>query len=252
MKNETQKIYVPVLIGKGAPTADRYKKELTSEGHKAFKADERTKLIPLRDCNEIVIEMKRALAPVTEEQANKLAKILIGSYPVREVNDADIFIRAIKTIFEEFPLDIGKCAVDEITKQSKWSPTRAEVYQACLKMSNQRKQAIRIAEEHKKEHERRKIEAKNPKKRLIKDMSDEEKEAFFKKTSEKIARLKAEEEKSGDIEGEHVDHLDDTTGKQQQNIDPILSDAKMNIAEKQDGGPKPLGAALGSFMEKGI
>lgn len=69
-------------------------------------------------------------AKASEEKATELAKILIGCYPRANVENPDVYIRGIRTVMEKFPAAIVSRAVDTITMNNKFLPTRAEVHDA--------------------------------------------------------------------------------------------------------------------------
>lgn len=87
--------------------------------------------IPTPALPALSAEAERALAPCGPQMGAQIARILVGSYPSRQVHDPAMFARAIASIFAEFPHEIGKRAVDALTRRSKFLPTRAEVLEAC-------------------------------------------------------------------------------------------------------------------------
>jgi hypothetical protein len=121
----------------------------------SVRVDEFTALIEEANCRAVVDEVKAALVPAGRNTAIRLARTLVGSYPAREVNDADIYVRAITSVFEAVPPDIGQAAVDYITRHLRFLPTRADVHQVCEGMMGERRFAKRVAEAHIVEHIRR-------------------------------------------------------------------------------------------------
>ena len=96
------------------------------------------------------------------EQAKTLAKILVGSYPSRQVHDAEIYARGVASIFSEYHPTVGKEAVDKLTRNCKFMPTRAEVVTACEVIVSKAGVAARTAKKHMEEKDRReKEEARN-------------------------------------------------------------------------------------------
>ena len=75
-------------------------------------------------------EITRRETRANKAQAAKLAHILIGSYPGREIFDREVYSRAIISVFMEHTTEIGRQAVDRITRRSKFLPTRADVVEA--------------------------------------------------------------------------------------------------------------------------
>lgn len=114
-----------------------------------------TNLIPLEDCRSVIQEIEKAMATATGDKAAALANILVGTYPARAVNNAEVFARSMTKLFEEYPADIGAMAIDAVTKQLKFLPTRAEVFEQLEKLKTERLTAKKQAERHLAEHERR-------------------------------------------------------------------------------------------------
>jgi len=97
---------------------------------------EQWSLLPVETCRAILPTIEAALTPATEEQARKNAEILIGSYPRHMIDEPQIYSRAIISVFQRFPAWIGAKAVDEITLQNEWPPSRAVVHATCNKLAN--------------------------------------------------------------------------------------------------------------------
>jgi hypothetical protein len=115
---------------------------------------------PLLDpyvCASLVQEVERLerLPPADDDQSKKLAEILVGSYPKREVNDPVIYARAVTSIFSEFPVEVAKEAINRITRTLKFLPTRADVFEACSNTLAQSKIAASVGRVHLTEHARR-------------------------------------------------------------------------------------------------
>lgn len=120
--------------------------------------DAYTKLVPVKACQD-ALAYGEVGPPMGTDTAKVQAKILIGSYPAREVNDADIYARAITSVLSEVPPDIGCAAVDRLTRRSKWLPTRAEVCEEIQRVIKERRAIAWRAKQHLAEHERRAREA---------------------------------------------------------------------------------------------
>jgi hypothetical protein len=133
---------------------------------------------PLLDpyvCQCLVAEADRlaALPPADEEQSKKLAEILVGSYPKREVNDPAIYARAITSIFNEFSTEIAKEAINRITQTLKFLPTRADVFEACSNTLAQSKIAASVGRVHLTEHARRQAIELQEQQRNLDNMKDD-------------------------------------------------------------------------------
>lgn len=112
-------------------------------------------LIPYPDCKAIVDEIARRAIPPSNKTAVEQATLLLGSYPKRDVIDADIYVRSITSAFLEFPADLGWKIVDKITRELRFLPSRADVFSMGTKLQSQRILAREIAKAHIAEHERR-------------------------------------------------------------------------------------------------
>lgn len=182
-KRQDVSVDVPVVISENKfPVSSAYVSTFRRPGVNPFKVDDYTTLIPYQDCVSIICEMEQALEPAVPETALRLAKTLIGAYAARELYDEAVFIRAITSIFQEFPPDIGATAVDEISRQITWLPARSEVYKTCLKMSEQRRTALTIAKTHLKQHDKKNRAKSGKQPRMMRDLSPEERISMFEKT----------------------------------------------------------------------
>lgn len=114
-----------------------------------------TTLIPPGDRRHIREEIEQASAPPTAAQAIELASKLVNSYPGKEVTDPKTYCTAIASVFQTVPRDICAAAVDQITRNLKWFPTRADVHEACQRMMHQRAHALRVVDAHEREARRR-------------------------------------------------------------------------------------------------
>jgi len=168
-----------------APTAYQNRSVLTPVA--GTRVDEWTRLISVSDCRKIVSELEGILIPANLETAARQAEVLIGSYPERKMADENIFVRAVTSIFNETPPDIGFYAVDELTRSCKWLPSRSEVVDVCSNMLNERKAALRIATDHLEEHMKRGKE-KDTAVRYA-DLTEQQKSDFDKTISSSIRSM---------------------------------------------------------------
>lgn len=89
--------------------------------------------------------LENSLRPCGPQRAAELARILIGSYPARAVHDSSIFARAIVSVLAEVPEDLARQAIDELTRENRFLPTRAEIFEACATAAKPRVDALRKA-----------------------------------------------------------------------------------------------------------
>ena len=80
----------------------------------------------------MIATLEEALMPCGPQIAAEMARVLIGSYPSRQVHDAPIFARAIVSVLAEVPANVAREAIDKLTRESKFLPTRCEVFEACI------------------------------------------------------------------------------------------------------------------------
>ena len=97
--------------------------------------------------------LENSLLPCGPQRAAELARILIGSYPSRAVHDPVIFARAIVSVLAEIPEDLARHAIDKLTRENKFLPTRAEVFEACGAAAKSRVTALFNARRQFKRHE---------------------------------------------------------------------------------------------------
>ncbi len=94
---------------------------------------DRAKLIPAPACKAIIAEIEAWDVPCSLDFAKASAKILIGTYPARQLFDAATYGTAIVSVLNEYPEDVCRAAVDHITRECKFLPTRAEMLDALRK-----------------------------------------------------------------------------------------------------------------------
>ena len=133
-----------------------------------YHLDHTTKLIPSSDAEKIIAMVDaRGETKTSPERASASAKMLLGMYPARAVNHADVFVTAVTALFAAYDLDFIKRVCDPIAglpSRLKYLPTIAEIKEA-LEAEKARRFKIRaMAHWMLKEHDRRKAEAEERKK----------------------------------------------------------------------------------------
>ena len=113
-------------------------------------------------------EVVRHTACATKAQAAKLAHILIGSYPSREVHDREVYSRAIISVFMEHSFETGHKAVDHITRRLRFLPTRADVVEELCEIDAER-QALRTSAAMEERWRQQRLEAKREAERIAAD-----------------------------------------------------------------------------------
>lgn len=115
-------------------------------------------LLPPHIIEKIISELEVALIPAGKDVAERWAKFLIGAYPSREMNDADIFARSLTFDMAQFPEDIIEKAVHDVRLSCKFLPTCAEVFEVCERYRKYRAEKLRLAKVCKQRHEHRERE----------------------------------------------------------------------------------------------
>jgi hypothetical protein len=110
------------------------------------------RVIPVPACNAILAELEAASAPARKPIAARLAALLIGSYPAREMGNAEIFISVVTATFGRYPPEIGAAAAEELICTAKWLPSVAELTEACNKLMDERRYAAHVARKHLEHH----------------------------------------------------------------------------------------------------
>lgn len=74
-----------------------------------------------------------------ERQALESAKLLLKSYPSRQVEDPEIYVKMIAFTFMEYSEEIHMEAIKDLTAKLKFMPTRADVVEICDQITQRRK-----------------------------------------------------------------------------------------------------------------
>lgn len=65
---------------------------------------------------------------MSDMTAAKMTRLLIGCY-AREPHDAEVYVAMLTKLFAEYPEEIGREAVDRVSRSNNYLPNRAEVAQ---------------------------------------------------------------------------------------------------------------------------
>lgn len=167
-------VNLPSVIDEEMKNARQFKHVLAS----TEKVNEYTRLVPSDMCRAIIPEIERRIIPMDNDTATKKAYILLGCYPPAQTNklaNETVYVRGIIAAFEEVPKDIADLAIQHISGEMQWLPTRAEVRRVCQQMLNERKRMLWNAKAHLAEHDRRALP--KPAEKRYSDFTDEEKAA---------------------------------------------------------------------------
>ena len=116
---------------------------------------DRGRMIPVAACQAVISEIEVWDTPCGIGIAKASARILIGTYPSRQVNDPEIYSKAIVSVLAEYPAEVCRDAVDRVTRELKFLPTRNEVLTMLSKVRAETTRYIFRAREVLKAHERR-------------------------------------------------------------------------------------------------
>jgi hypothetical protein len=170
---------VSSFLAAATPTADKYRLRLdpvpnwNSEPKGDTEDDfdwsiriNRDHLLSIEVCHAIIKEIDAASVVASELVANRLARLLLGGYIISKVHDRKTFARLVTNAFEHFPADIGRASVEILTRNLKWPPNRADVFEECSKLMRWRTHRKRVAEAHLGKHKEIAAEAEAERKRV--------------------------------------------------------------------------------------
>ena len=89
--------------------------------------------VTVADCEALVTASKSSLPLATPVEATDYAKQLLGSYPAREVNDAQAYAMGISAMLSAYPAKYVRAVCNPVTglpSRLKWLPTLAETKEA--------------------------------------------------------------------------------------------------------------------------
>ncbi len=69
--------------------------------------------------------------PMTREQAAKLVSRLLGGYPSLNLHDPETYIASVTALLCGFSWWVGERAIEKVSTESKFVPSKAEVAAAC-------------------------------------------------------------------------------------------------------------------------
>lgn len=132
-------------------------------------------LIPVAGLKHSISVLGASATKCDLGQAKKAAEVLLGSYPYHSIGDPQIYSRGIVSVLQGYPPKIAAAAIDQITRTSKFVPTRAEVDQTCKSLFDELRATIVRAKRMLEEHEiRAEAEAEEAKRKA-------EREEFLEK-----------------------------------------------------------------------
>lgn len=89
--------------------------------------------------------LQKQLPTISEQmghqEATRQAKVLLGSYP-REPHDPATFTVGIVQVLAEYPSDVGRQAIDNLTRRLKHYPTRADLVEALEEIMSARRKNL--------------------------------------------------------------------------------------------------------------
>lgn len=150
------------IVRELAPTAHEFDEKLHLHGGKI---NEYTPLISENALPQVISELEALCVPTSPERATYWGKILAGSYPNLKVQDPKTYAIAISSVFAEAPDDLCRRAVDQITRNHEFPPSRAIVHKTLARLRGERMSKIGVAKAMQREHERRRQEAQEAERR---------------------------------------------------------------------------------------
>jgi hypothetical protein len=117
-------------------------------------------LVPLEQLPGLIAELDHALRLCTRQEAEKAAGYLLGSYARHEIEDPDIWVRAVRKAFADYPASLAGMAVDNLTARLKSVPNRAHVIEELEALTQPIRAARIMAIAMQREHARRDEDAR--------------------------------------------------------------------------------------------
>lgn len=115
---------------------------------------EYAELIPISELDKAIADLQASNVKASQEQATKLARFLMGAYPNhKSVADPEIYAKGIVSIFMGYPQAVGAKAAAQITLDSKFLPTRAEVNMQCAAYQSEIDGMLLVAQRMRREHD---------------------------------------------------------------------------------------------------
>lgn len=136
-------------------TTELYHQIIVTEG----RINPDARLLPIDRMRYAEKELVGALVPATAVKIAEITGLLIASFPVRAVVDADTFLRTMAADLKPFPLDILIEVCADIRRTLKFFPTIADVYERADRLRRNRERLLATVRAQIREHDRRDAEA---------------------------------------------------------------------------------------------
>lgn len=161
--NSLQVVDAPGISAPAMPTFQQHQQRLRPFRSESGYIDWQSYREPLNviaadDCAKILAELNAAERPAGKPVGARLAKLLLAAYRAAELVDPQGFMRIIAATFAGYPPDIGLAAVDRLTRESRFLPSRAELIEALEAEMGPRRDARTMIGFHVAEHARRAAE----------------------------------------------------------------------------------------------
>ena len=114
-----------------------------------------SRLPPIDDLVALRDGLNVALCGMGGAKAVELTRLLLGCYPVVKPHDPDTYVRALASVFEGLPADLGPMVVRAVSTAKDLLPTRAVVAATCEEAVKPRQDAKRAVLAYLEEYERR-------------------------------------------------------------------------------------------------
>lgn len=100
-------------------------------------------LTTIDEKNRQLEALRKELDPIGKDRAIEFCEVLLGSYPHHNIADVKIYTRSIVSVFAQYPADVCGKAVDAVTLNNKYLPTRFTVFQACEEIASIKRDLIK-------------------------------------------------------------------------------------------------------------
>lgn len=113
------------------------------------------RLLPIDEARALLAEIENAMRPIGPKAAASLVRRMLAGYPRLDVHDPEGYIATLAAELAQMPAEIAAAVVDEVTRECRFLPTRADLHGAAkVAMLDRADMRWRIAS-HVAQHEER-------------------------------------------------------------------------------------------------
>ena len=129
------------------------------EWHGPRPLTDRSDLIPRQDLEPLIAALYETLVPATPKQMNDILAAIAACWPAAHLRSdgevMDAHMALLREDLSEFPADILLDTVRQLSRELKFFPSIAELFQMASALRSDRRARLRLAEDHLREHAHR-------------------------------------------------------------------------------------------------